>query len=547
MKKDLKRQVFAVAMSSTMMLTGMGISMVPTFAEGTASITVNNAVKGAKYKIYKLAVGTFKDDSSNKIGDVDVNTSYRDTVVKVLEKHDTSFKLDTSASTKEQDEAIMKAISGLGDKKQKFANDLANALVNSNATYTETAADGSFKQENMEDGYYLIMSDTSDATYTKDSNSMTSAILYPIHGAKTVNSKSSTPTLKKNVEDTSSTAWNKDYNKAADAGLIDSKIEGLRYKLTGTVASNIADFDTYQYEFRDTLPKGLSVTKAELDKDWGVTIKAQGKDASDGDIDADVSSAFTSSVSDATTTAGSTIKWSATDLKAALKKAGFTDDTMKDAKVIVTYKPVYDSTDINQMYASASKLSEPDINTADLSFSNNPYEGGSGTTSKTPEDQNKVYDYNLVIHKIGEDKNAVTGAKFTLTDAKGNTVGKDLTADDNGTFTFVGLDSDTEYTITETKVPKGYKHIDPIKFKITSTPDEHKTSVTSIAATEVSDTSNAAELEVSDATVNATITNIQGPDMPLTGRQGIMLGLVVGGAIVSASLIEMHKNKKEEA
>lgn len=522
--------------------------MVPTFAfgpSGKASITVNNAVKGAKYKIFKLAVGTFKSDDSNKIGDTDVNTDYRDIVVKTLQKHDTNFKLDTSASTKEQDNAIMKAVSGLGDKKQKFANDLANALVNSNATYTETATNGSFKQENMEDGYYLIMSDTTDATYTKDSNSMTSAILYPIHGAKTVNSKSSTPTLKKSVEDTSSTAWDKDYNKAADAGLIDSKIDGLRYKLTGTVASNIADFDTYQYEFRDTLPKGLTVTKAELDKDWGVTIKAQGKDASGGDIDADVSSAFTSSVSDATTTAGSTVKWSAADLKAALKKAGFTDDTMKDAKVIVTYKPVYDSTDINQMYASASKLSEPDINTADLSFSNNPYSGGTGSTSKTPEDQNKVYDYNLVIHKIGEDKAAVTGAKFTLTDANGKTVGKDLTADDNGTFTFVGLDSDTEYTITETTVPHGYKHIDPIKFKITSTPNDEKTEVASISATETSDTSNAATLSVSDATVNAEIVNIEGPDMPLTGRQGIMLGLVVGSVIVSISLIEINKNKKD--
>lgn len=545
MKNHFKNKVFAAAMSSTLALTGMGISMVPTFAAGTSSITVNNAVKGAKYKIYQLAVGSFKSDDSNKMGDTSVNTDYRDTIVKVLQKHNASFKLDTSASTKEQDEAIMKAISGLGDKKQKFANDLANALVNSNATYTETAADGSFKQENMEDGYYLIMSDTSDATYTKDSNSMTSAILYPIHGAKTVNSKSSTPTLKKSVEDTSSTAWNKDYNKAADAGLIDSKIEGLRYKLTGTVASNIADFDTYQYEFRDTLPKGLSVTKAELDKDWGVTIKAQGKDASGGDIDADVSSDFTSSVSDATTTAGSTIKWSATDLKAALKKAGFTDDTMKDAKVIVTYKPVYDSTDINQMYASTSKLSEPDINTADLTFSNNPYSGGTGSTSKTPEDQSKVYDYNLVIHKIGEDKAAVTGAKFTLTDANGKTVGKDLTADDNGTFTFVGLDSDTEYTITETTVPHGYKHIDPIKFKITSTPDKEKTEVKSISAAETSDTSNAATLSVSDATVNAEIVNVEGPDMPLTGRQGIMLGLVVGGIIVSISLIEINKNKKD--
>ena len=387
------------------------------------------------------------------------------------------------------------------------------------------------------------MSDPTDATYSSNGNAMTTAILQPIHGSqgKTINAKSSVPTVKKTVKDNTSTAWDKDFNHTADAGLLDSKIDNYTYKLQGTVASNIADYDKYQYIFTDTLPKGLSVTKDELDKDWNVSIKATSDKVTTGK---DVSSAFTSSVTEATTDKGSAISWKSSDILPALKAAGITGDDLASAKITVEYTPVYDSTDINNMFGSVSKLSEPDINTVDLTFSNNPYEGGSGSTSKTPTDLNKVYDYNLIIKKVDSDAKALTGAKFTLTDANGKTVGKEIGEDQNGVFTFTGLDADTEYTITETKRPNGYKRIDPIKFKITSTPDDEKASITKISANETSDPSNAATLQVDDASVNATITNVEGPDMPLTGRQGIMLGLIVGGVIVSISLININKNKK---
>ena len=540
--KTPKQVAFSIAMTSAMALTGIGTSVIPTFAAGSASITVNNVVKGAKYKIYKLFDGSFKSDDSNKMGDAVVNPAYKSIILSTIQKYDSSFAL--SGSDDNQALQLADKISKLNDKNPKFANDLAQAIKDAAPTDTLTSTDSSITKTGLDDGYYLIMSDPTDATYSSNGNAMTTAILQPIHGSqgKTINAKSSVPTVKKTVKDNTSTAWDKDFNHTADAGLLDSKIDNYTYKLQGTVASNIADYDKYQYIFTDTLPKGLSVTKDELDKDWNVSIKATSDKVTTGK---DVSSAFTSSVTEATTDKGSAISWKSSDILPALKAAGITGDDLASAKITVEYTPVYDSTDINHMFGSVSKLSEPDINTVDLTFSNNPYEGGSGSTSKTPTDLNKVYDYNLIIKKVDSDAKALTGAKFTLTDANGKTVGKEIGEDQNGVFTFTGLDADTEYTITETKRPNGYKRIDPIKFKITSTPDDEKASITKISANETSDPSNAATLQIDDATVDATITNIEGPDMPLTGRQGIMLGLVVGGLIVSGSMIVLKNQKKE--
>lgn len=540
--KTPKQVAFSIAMTSAMALTGIGTSVIPTFAAGSASITVNNVVKGAKYKIYKLFDGSFKSDDSNKMGDAVVNPAYKSIILSTIQKYDSSFAL--SGSDDNQALQLADKISKLNDKNPKFANDLAQAIKDAAPTDTLTSTDSSITKTGLDDGYYLIMSDPTDATYSSNGNAMTTAILQPIHGSqgKTINAKSSVPTVKKTVKDNTSTAWDKDFNHTADAGLLDSKIDNYTYKLQGTVASNIADYDKYQYIFTDTLPKGLSVTKDELDKDWNVSIKATSDKVTTGK---DVSSAFTSSVTEATTDKGSAISWKSSDILPALKAAGITGDDLASAKITVEYTPVYDSTDINNMFGSVSKLSEPDINTVDLTFSNNPYEGGSGSTSKTPTDLNKVYDYNLIIKKVDSDAKALTGAKFTLTDANGKTVGKEIGEDQNGVFTFTGLDADTEYTITETKRPNGYKRIDPIKFKITSTPDDEKASITKISANETSDPSNAATLQIDDATVDATITNIEGPDMPLTGRQGIMLGLVVGGLIVSGSMIVLKNQKKE--
>ena len=184
------------------------------------------------------------------------------------------------------------------------------------------------------------------------------------------------------------------------------------------------------------------------------------------------------------------------------------------------------------------------MNKVDLTYSNSPYSNGKG---HTPEDSTKVYSYNLVIKKVKEDQQALTGARFTLTDADGKTVGKDITVGDDGTFNFTGLKAGVGYTITETTVPSGYKAIAPVKFTIAETKDAENTAVESISATESSDPSNAAVFTTSDATVNATIVNVPGQNMFQTGQAGIITGVMVGSLALTLSVVTIIKRRNEQA
>ena len=68
----------------------------------------------------------------------------------------------------------------------------------------------------------------------------------------------------------------------------------------------------------------------------------------------------------------------------------------------------------------------------------------------------------LTVTKTDEAGNVLAGAKFTLeskqdADSKWETVGEERTTNDNGVFTFNGLENITIYKLTETYAPNGYE------------------------------------------------------------------------------------------
>lgn len=418
---------------------------------------------------------------------------------------------------------IADALAGVPeDKRTSVANAMAKALsATGTPVDTYTPVDGKLDVTGLDTGYYLVASDTTDATGWSDS-AMTDAMLVPLgtDGA-TKDSKISVPTVDKKV----------DQAKVSDNGLVEGKVTKSTYTITGTMPANIDQFDTYKYTFKDTLPAGVNVTQDEL-ATWGVTIKT-----SDG---VDLSGKFT-----ATVTAGSddnsVITWTCDDIKSATA-------VTKDTKVTIEYTPVLDEHDVKALFDKASELSKPQMNKVEVSYPNSPYASGEG---HTPESTTKVYSYNLVIKKVKEDAQALAGAKFSLTEeGTGKAVGKDITANDDGTFTFTGLKPNTKYVITETTVPAGYKAIAPIGFTITETKDAEQTAVVAINGQKDSDPSNAAVFAVTDATVNATITNVSGQSMFQTGQQGIITGVVVGALALTlsvATLVKRHGERSEEA
>lgn len=544
------RLAVTAGLAAALALGGVVAPVAQAYADAAYSVTVQApagsayAVDGG-YKIYRLFTGTFGGTKNKHMGNVVANLDYRDAVLTTLNSVlPAEQKIDASGMSEARIAiAITDAIQDLTDTDaRKFANKLAGALATVTPTDTQNATDGKVAFNVNETGYYLIASSsTSGAT--------TSAILVPVNGNVTAETKVSTPTVTKQVK-----VNDEGYKKNTDVGLTSATtVEKLTYKLEGTVASNIADYDAYKYVFTDTLPSGVTVTNERVHgvtgnsakPGWHVNVTAEVEG-----ITQDITDKF-SLPSDLS---GNTVTWTCNDLKQALLGAGFSSENLGKAKVALTYTPDYTVTELGAALVGEGMPAV--TNTAKLSYSNNPYIEGAGTVADTTSAQSKVYTYKLSLSKVkkaseGEGTSPLDGAKFTLKRFNSETNAFDQIVFENkeardGSLAFTGLDSDVEYELSETTVPAGMKSIDPIKFRITATKEADGT-VTKVTADETSDPSSAATFvntTNTDNVIDVTITNIEGPNLPLTGQQGIVAGVAVGGIVLTVSLVAISRNRK---
>lgn len=526
----------------TLALGGVVAPVTPAFAAGTSSITINKAANG-DYKVYQLFSGKFTEDGGKlHMYDAVTNDAYKDDIIAVLTEFGYALNIVGGESDHEVANKITDKIVELGKndaQARKFANALAEKLNSKEATKVATATSGTLLVDGIEDGYYLIMADPADGDFTDAG--LTSAILTPVNGDQTGSAKVSVPSVDKQVMDEGN-GWDNSFDASADAGLVEDKLSQLTYQITAKIPTNIAEFTSgqdgkhnYQLTFVDTLPKGLDTTEDEL-ANWQVSFLVNGATKN-------MESYFTATVETDSTTHTSTIKWATTDLKGALEAAGLTDADMAGASLSITYKPVYDQEDLKRLYEQNATLEDPQTNTVKLEFSNSPYSDGKG---ETPEEDAKVYSYNVSITKVDEEQQPLAGAEFSLTDANGKPVGKQTVSDQNGVFTWTGLESDVEYVLTETKTPAGMKSIDPVHFKIQAERDQEG-NVIAVKYSEVSDPSGAVELNGSNATLQGSVVNFPGPDLPVTGQAGIIAGVAVGGVILAVSAVAMVRNRRIEA
>lgn len=548
------RLAVTAGLAAALALGGVVAPVAQAYADSGYSVTVQApddsayAVDG-NYKIYQLFTGTFGGADNTHLGNVVANPAYSATVLTTLNSVLVEVgeqKIDTSDMSEARIAiAITDAIRGLDrTNQQKFANKLAGALATSGATATQSASasDGTVAFNVNEAGYYLIASSsTSGAT--------TSAILVPVNGNVAAKTKVSTPTVTKQVK-----VNDEGYKKNTDVGLTSATtVEKLTYKLEGTVASNIADYDAYTYVFTDTLPTGVTVTNERVDgvtgdstkPGWGVKVTAKV-----GETTKDITASFSlpSGLN------GNKVTWTCGNLKQALLDAGFSSENLGKAKIALTYTPDYTVTELGAALVGEGMPAV--TNTAKLSYSNNPYIEGAGTVADATSAQSKVYTYKLSLSKVkkaseGEGTSPLDGAKFTLkrfnseTNAFDQIVFENKEASD-GSLAFTGLDSGVEYELSETTVPAGMKSIDPIKFKIVAVQNTDGT-VTKVTANKTSDPSSAAtfvDTTDTDNVIDVTVTNIEGPNLPTTGQQGIVAGVAVGGIVLTVSLVAISRNRK---
>lgn len=423
---------------------------------------------------------------------------------------------------------IAAAVSGM---KQNVEGETAAGSLTADTPWTRPNTTG--------DGYYLFVSDGL-ANPTKP-NTGTSPIFALVGGdSVVVTEKTSIPTVNKEVRE--GEKW---------GNVSDSYIgEEVEYKLTGSVADNIATFNKYQYEFHDTLSKGLEAAgeSGNTPKDLHVYIDNKGNQT---EIVQNDNNGYKVVLERDSATKKENLTIAFTDLKTVKDKTGKTIKVDADSKVVVTYKATLTS--------EAEYTAAGNTNDVELVYSNNPMTSDTGTsTSKRVTDH--VFRLDVTkVEKGNEDKKleATFQVKMTkegeletnrwLTQTGGITekeedAGKFTTQKDNGKIYIPGLVEGT-YEITECNTPAGYNTLAP--FTITVKPEYGDDgNLTKLAVTS-SDTVMVTPENTKDATISVTIQNKKGSGLPLTGLNGVTFTWIAGGAVLCIGVAHLIRSRKQ--
>ena len=534
--KTLKKLFALVATVATCL--SLGATSV--LAEGdsttttTGSITINNAT--GTYAIYQLFKGDVVETTANNETTKTISNAQWGETWKADSVREWTYDGITATNAVEQ---IAKSKS---EDMQKFAkriltkeNGSYSYINGSFATAIATTAEGATSAtatfSNLPYGYYLIENTevASGGSYTK--------YIFAVVGetAVEINNKTDVPSMTKKVQDINdSTGVTSDWQDSADYDIGDA----VPFQLTGTVASNYADYKTYYFAFHDVEETGL--TFKEITSVY--VVNGEGDSQTKTVIDSSAYTLVKATDENSPITDGCTFEIKFNNLKNIVAVQG-------GSKIVVEYT--------STLNTSANIGSQGNVNTAKLEFSNNPNEEQSGTdkpgTGETPWDNVIVFTYQTVVNKVDQDKNALKGAKFTLSKVKVGTDGKateevvktfeysEKDNTDTTVFTFKGLDDGT-YVLKETETPAGYNTCDPIEFTVTAehtiewdgtdrTGTETKPAVlTSLKATGLSSSEITGNLTEGSITTN--VVNKKGSVLPSTGGIGTTIFYVTGAILM---------------
>ena len=551
--KNFKKMAAAIAATLVAATLTAPMAMNAFAAANTITITGENQKDDTthKYTVYQIFSGSVSEDSKGSAfgGDkkelnepkwaAGANAS---TILDALKAEKTFgegednifYNCTTDAAS------VAKALSGMNaDQTKKFASmavenaetwGLAVAVAETDTTPLTLSADG----------YYVIAETAIDKKGEDPMSGTMTAYLLGVYDASEgadIAVKNGLPTFEKFIKDADDTAgttaeWQKDADH--DYG------DHVPFRLEATLPEDYANYDTYKLVFHDALQDTVFTYDANSAK-----IRL-GESGTEADI-----------IPVTSTTCGvESTKGDDCDLE-------FTIDNVKEMyptakagdKIIIEYTATLTT---NAVLGSAGNW-----NGAYLEYSNNPNNGGTGT-SRTTEDTVVAFTYQTVINKVDNQGNALTGAKFTLekkvngvTENEGWVAIKQVETEPGSTFTFKGLD-DGDYRLTETQEPNGYNKItDPIVFTVKAThgekaltaleaiiPQAQRANFTGLT----SDGSLTPDLTA--GSLSGNVINTSGAELPSTGGMGTTLFYVGGGCMVAVAgiflITKKRMNKKED-
>ncbi len=439
----------------------------------------------------------------------------------------------------------------------------------------------------LDAGYWLFLTNAVDDTATDNSTDAFSAPVYAVidgtNKTVTITPKKSVPTVKKKILDDSKA---KDDLKTVPEGdwkdVADSQIgQVVNYKLTGTVASNYATFDTYAYKFTDKLSTGLDYV-ADSAKVFALK----------GDTYTEISSEnYTVIPADSSNENTLTVKFEVGDGDKGLKDVQGID---ANTQIVVFYKAKLNkSAVIGNNTAENTAGGNP--NTVKLEYSNNPYGNGTG---ETIPDTVADFAFKLNLNKVDQGtEKGLGGAVFTIQSNDTNTMGQYVASKDDatenivagqlvtvegnslpeyvkftssevsgkeGTIEVKGLDAGC-YKVTEIQTPgDSYTAAQPFTFTITPTYNSNGTKIESLKAEfgqtrsdiafgELNNTPGDNELTGKNNTgtnpttgeVTINVGNTKSVGLPLTGLNGVTFTWIAGGAVLCIGVAHLIRSRKQ--
>ena len=514
--------VMCIAMAIPAMAATQTVAKSPADADN-ATITVNNPAKGETYKVFKLfdaTVGENGEISYQCTGDIPSALS-------------AFFTKDSSNNVIPDDSILEKD----GDGKvtgSKMTDALKTALEtwasSEGATkVAEAESDGkeALAFTGLPYGYYVVTT-----THKPDGENAKAAITVTSTkpNASIYDKNSNTPTAKKEVEHESYTI--------GDTIKYTATFDTTNYMGEGENAKQVVD-----YVISDTLPSYLSNVTVK-----SITIGGEAATVQQFDGNKKI-----------------TIPWATKDT--SVSPAKFTSIYDQGAQIVIVYE--------------AKLTSTTNINKADKNEISILPEVDNDNGDKTPwerdwKDDAEITTYAAALKKVDENKAALDGAEFTIKglvveeteagvytvvsyDPTSTTPSATLKTDSNGKLYIVGLASDVDLTVTETKAPAGYNKLTEDKtlepqvlskqlFKTSGYEKYDKDgnlidSKTEETAEYTQVTKNLSELDAAAL----EIINNKGTELPSTGGIGTTIFYVIGAILVLGAGILLVTRRRMNA
>lgn len=576
MSKNIARLAVTAGLTAALSFGGVMAPVTMAFAAEGATATTNsikinkNKDNGSvKYKAYQIFEADVVDESgktdkvvSNVKWATGVNDATKNAIIKAINDYKEGA-LKTDASAQDVANWLTANITGTTNttvlKDTDLLNTLAGLVAKDVAPTTPTGTtEASFGADTTvsfaKSGYYLFLTDTStlaSGQATGSKNTATSPI-YAVVGAGdvTVNEKTSIPTVDKQILDdtkdnTADNATTDDWKNVGDAWIG----QVIDYKLTGTVAANIATYDKYQYVFQDHLSVGLDADLKSVVVTIGSTTipLVEASQSTDG-----YTVSLTETKDNSGNSTGHDLTISFADLKAAAKAANATLN--EKSNVVVKYKA--------KLTGKAEYTAAGNTNDVKLVYSNNPMVDGTGTSTskrvtdhvfrldvtkveKDKQDQKLEATFKVKMIKEG-DTPLATDKWLTITGGitdKEEDAGKFTTDKGTGRIYIPGLVAGT-YEITECNTPAGYNTLAPFTITVAPTYNDDDGSLKSLDVTS-SDTEMVTPSTTNDATIPVTIKNKKGSGLPLTGLNGVTFTWIAGGAVLCIGVAHLIRSRKQ--